>query len=402
MLSCGRDDSRHQLSSSRRRSNPIVPSVSPSWTTNTAACENQGGSKPHSTETDHFLLEKAMHTALSDTSGGDETYSDENVDGPVGDDLSDFDSLFDEPTGGIDHETTVWKQDPARRSPPRPGSPNFVPGLHFHWPTITVPPDLERQVVVDCMTAWFLNHPPRNHDSQPDLDSFLESPSFNDVNQVMLFHRTDCVEQSTPQTRSIAPAWLPCLTNLLAYVSEVLAPPALDTRTWNILFSPESSKDTTNVPDEPGPRARRSRQAIINLYHPGEGISDHVDLLDRYDDGIVGVSFISGCVMRFAKPDHGHHHDPLSSTEPDHQYTNLYLPPRSVVALVGDARYKWTHGIPARRLDLVQDEFNPQITHQGEKSSCLNRQLRLSVTFRWLLPGADIVGPTKISCIPPD
>ncbi|KAF9651240.1 hypothetical protein BDM02DRAFT_3110965 [Thelephora ganbajun] len=344
-----------------------------------------------------------MPSALGDPSGGDEIYSDDNDEGG-GDDLSDFDSLFDEPMEEMDHRTTAWKQDPARRSPPRPDSPNFVPGLFFHWPTITVPPDLERQVVVDCLTAWFLNHLHGDHHPQLDLDSFLETASFNDVNQIMLFNRTDGVEQFTPPTQPTAPAWLPCLTSLLSYVSEALVPPALDIRTWNILFSSESSKDpedAANVPDGPKSRAKRSRQAIINLYHPGEGISDHIDLLDRYDDGIVGVSFISGCVMRFRKPrDRGQHRDPLS-----HQhlrYTNLYLPARSVVAFVGDARYKWTHGIPSRRLDLVQDEFEPQSMHEGEKSSWLDRQLRLSVTFRWLLPGADIVGSTRSSEVPSD
>jgi hypothetical protein len=198
---------------------------------NTSAyCENQYGSKPSSTET-HF--EKAMHASLSDPSGGDEMHSDQ-----VGDDLSDFDSLFDEPMVEIDNESTVRrKQDrPARRSPPRPGSPNFVPGLYFHWPTIVFPPDLERRVILDCLTTWFLNHPPRNHDPQSDLDSFLESSSFSDVNQVMLFNRTDGMGQSTPSTRSIAPAWLPCLTSLLAYVSESLAPPVLDIETWSKLI----------------------------------------------------------------------------------------------------------------------------------------------------------------------
>lgn len=340
-----------------------------------------------------------MGSAPRGPSGGDEMHSDDNN---GGDDLSDFDSLFDEPMEETGRKTTVWKQDPARRSPPRPDSPNFVPGL-FHWPTITVPPDLERQVVVDCLTAWFLNHPPRNHDLQSDLDSFLRTCSFNDVNQVMLFNRTDNVEQPTPPTQSTAPAWLPCLTGLLAYVSEALAPPALDIRTWNTLFSLERLQDprgVTNAPGGPNPRAKRSRQAIINLYHPGEGISDHIDLLDRYDDGIMGVSFISGCVMRFRKPDHSQHRDPLSHQ--DLQYTNLYLPPRSVVALVGDARYKWTHGIPSRLLDLVQDETKPQSVHEGEKSSWLDRQLRLSVTFRWLLPGADTVGSSGTSDIPSD
>jgi len=334
-----------------------------------------------------------MHPVLGD-SGGDEAHSDAG-DGE-GDDL---DSLFDEPMGETgDDDSTVWRQDPARRSPPRPGSPNYVPGLFFHWPTISVPPDLEHQVVVDCLAAWFLAHPPSNRGRQLDLDSFLESSSFNDINQIMLFSRTDGVPQPAPPTRSTAPAWLPCLTTLLTYVSEALAPPALDLTTWNILFSSESSQvpeDAINTLGGPEPTARRSRQAIINLYHPGEGISDHIDLLDRYDDGIVGVSFISGCVMRFRKPDHTQHRGPQSDQDP--RYTNLYLPPRSVVAFVGDARYKWTHGIPSRRLDLVQDGFE-----QGEETSWLDRQLRLSVTFRWLLPGADTVGPTESSDIPSD
>ena len=340
-----------------------------------------------------------MDSAPAPWTGGD-------ADGRVeeGDDLSDLDSLFDEPMEETDRKATVWNQDPARRLPPRPSSPNFVPGLFFHWPSIAVPEDLEYQVVTDCLTAWFLNRPPNGLDSPlQDLDSFLDICSFNDVNQIMLFNRTDGVAQQTPPTQSTAPAWLPCLSGLLAYVSEALAPPALDVTTWNVLFSSGSPRDPENIANAPGrPErgARRSRQAIINLYHPGEGISDHVDLLDRYDDGIVGVSFISGCVMRFRKPDHGQHHDPLSLNDP--QYTELYLPPRSVVALVGDARYKWTHGIPLRRLDLVQDEFEPQNTYEGRKSTWLDRQLRLSVTFRWLLPGADTVGSAESSDIPSD
>lgn len=336
-----------------------------------------------------------MCPALLDPPGGDEDMCGIDDSDGGGDDLSDLDSLFDETMEETGHNTAIWKQDPARRSPPRPESPNFVPGLYFTWPTITLPPDLEHQVVVDCLTSWFLSHPPRDQGPLLDLGSFLETCSFNDVNQIMLFNRTDGIQQPTPPTRSTAPTWLPCLTRLLAYVSEALAPPTLDVRTWNTLFSFEPTQDpgnAVNSPDGSQPTAKRSRQAIINLYHPGEGISDHIDLLDRYDDGIVGVSFLSGCVMRFGKPDQGHHHDPLS--QPDPEYTNLYLPPRSVVAFVGDARYKWTHGIPSRPLDLVQDESGMR---GGEKPSWLDRQLRLSVTFRWLLPGADIVGPAGTS-----
>ena len=62
----------------------------------------------------------------------------------------------------------------------------------------------------------------------------------------------------------------------------------LPSKTHALLFPP---------PDAP-PRAR---QVIVNFYRPGEGITPHVDLLDRFDDGIIGVSLGSGCVMRFCR-----------------------------------------------------------------------------------------------------
>ena len=65
-----------------------------------------------------------------------------------GDDLSDPDSLFDESMEDTDDKATVSAQDPARRSPPQPESPDFVSGLLFRWPTITIPPGLERQVPI--------------------------------------------------------------------------------------------------------------------------------------------------------------------------------------------------------------------------------------------------------------
>lgn len=124
----------------------------------------------------------------------------------------------------------------------------------------------------------------------------------------------------------------------------------------------------------------RARQAIINLYQPGEGITSHVDLLGRYGDGIIGISFGSGCVMRFDKVTGAD--DPDSSKE----RRDLYLPERTVIVLSEDARYQWTHGIDKKSRDFVEEETDP--TH----GTWLERGVRLSVTFRWLLPGADVVG----------
>nr|GAT60507.1 predicted protein [Mycena chlorophos] len=120
---------------------------------------------------------------------------------------------------------------------------------------------------------------------------------------------------------------------------------------------------------------RMARQAIVNLYHPGEGITPHVDLLGRYADGIVGVSFGSGCVMRFDRTD---------SDDTDDPPRHLFLPERSVIVLCGDARYKWLHGIERRTEDVV-------VGPDGSLVS-IARTRRVSVTFRWLLPGADVVG----------
>ncbi|KIR75331.1 hypothetical protein I310_00018 [Cryptococcus deuterogattii CA1014] len=41
-----------------------------------------------------------------------------------------------------------------------------------------------------------------------------------------------------------------------------------------------------------------SRQAIINLYPAGTGITPHIDLVGRYADGVVGCSVIGGARAR--------------------------------------------------------------------------------------------------------
>jgi alkylated DNA repair dioxygenase AlkB len=109
------------------------------------------------------------------------------------------------------------------------------------------------------------------------------------------------------------------------------------------------------------------------MYDPGEGITPHVDLLGRYGDGIIGVSLGSGCVMRF------------DSTEDPSLVHELYLPSRSILVLSGDARYKWTHGIDKRMKDYV-------VSDNDVSSAWHERGRRISITLRWLLPGADVVG----------
>lgn len=130
----------------------------------------------------------------------------------------------------------------------------------------------------------------------------------------------------------------------------------------------------------PGELPHRARQVIINAYLPGEGITPHVDLLDRYDDGIVGVSLGSGSVMQFKKVSHNHN-------EESHKGVGVYLPPGSAYIMSGEARYDWTHGIEGKVEDCVIDE--------NDVAVMLSRTFRISVTFRWLLPGADQVGKAR-------
>jgi alkylated DNA repair protein alkB family protein 8 len=51
----------------------------------------------------------------------------------------------------------------------------------------------------------------------------------------------------------------------------------------------------------------------------------------------------------------------------------VYLPPRSLLIISGEARYEWTHGIRARATDVVGEETR----ERGERMSITARQVRL-------------------------
>jgi len=223
------------------------------------------------------------------------------------------------------------------------------------------------------------------------MSTYFNNPN---INQIMLFTRF------SPETPSSLP---PILLKLLDTLSPLLKP-HIPPATHNLLF-----------PSQP----TQARQVILNLYTPGEGISPHIDLLKRFGDGIISVSLGSGCVMRFAKAsnselgDHGPVktstlNEPIHTTDayedgskrPDNSdIYDLYLPERSVIVLSSDARFRWTHEIEKRKSDFVArsasllHEDSSLLTDSPDLSGYwIDRDIRLSVTFRWLLPGADIVG----------
>lgn len=79
-------------------------------------------------------------------------------------------------------------------------------------------------------------------------------------------------------------------------------------------------------------------QMIVNEYIPGQGIYPHVDDVRSFEDGIVSVSLASPVVMDFLQAKGPTKHE-------------LLLPRRSALALFGEARYDWRHGIATRKTD---------------------------------------------------
>ncbi|KAF9266157.1 hypothetical protein L218DRAFT_897099 [Marasmius fiardii PR-910] len=230
---------------------------------------------------------------------------------------------------------------PARLSPPP------IPGLFFD-PSLLLPEEVADTVFRYC------------------LETYFTSPG---VNQVMLFGHAPSPTLSLGSKEHTATSGIPApLLSLLYTVSELLRP-LLPPDVHSLLFP--------LVPS-------RARQAIINLYNPGEGITAHVDLLRRFGDGIVGIGLAGGCAMQFVRQrgQLDNETDERCSNEIQPEY-DIYLPERSIYVMTEDARYKWTHGIPRRHQDYVESETG---------GIWIDRKVRLSITFRWLLPGAEIVG----------
>ncbi|KAF7789437.1 hypothetical protein EIP86_000381 [Pleurotus ostreatoroseus] len=297
---------------------------------------------------------------------------------------SDTDSLFDEtvdtediildggnsllPNPSYTEPPQLVDVKPAqRRAPP-------IPGLYFD-PDIILPDELAEGLLQKCLQTYF---------------------RAEDVNQVMLFERV-IPPSSTPSipspggtptrhrlqleqvTMISADYGVPSTTRLPPFLTELLG--TLSKYMRGIL--PQETHELLFPPPNSPPKAR---QVIINLYRPGEGITPHVDLLDRFDDGIIGVSLGSGCVMLFkeVRPCKDPEADEEKASEPE--TAAIFLPHGSVYVMSGKARYEWMHGIDGQKEDWVQDRVD------SERGRWVMRSIRVSITFRWLLPGADMVG----------
>ena len=228
---------------------------------------------------------------------------------------SSFDSLFDEA------ETTPVA---STRTPP-------IPGL-WVFPDLLLP-EVAGQYTYDMHSA--------RTDGGVDetLKAIAEDAVFNGKDQVMLFTRP-------PPHGSSLPDYLLKLQNTTSTSLEA----RLDDNHHQILF------------DQP-----LARQVILNLYPPGEGISPHIDLPNRYADGIIGVSLIGSTTMTFQRGEERY---------------DVYIPERTIYLMTGEARWEWSHGIEGRLLDEVDGKHGVETRM---------RSTRVSVTFRWMKEGAEVL-----------
>lgn len=97
-------------------------------------------------------------------------------------------------------------------------------------------------------------------------------------------------------------------------------------------------------------------QVIVNEYLPGQGISAHVDCVPCFGPVIASVSLGSPCEMLFQN----------RSTK---ARSSILLEPQSLLVLSGEARFSWSHEIPARQSDMIE----------GMR---VKRGRRVSLTFR--------------------
>lgn len=303
--------------------------------------------------------------------------------------VSSTDSLFDggDEGDGEDKPKCIKAasdgSDDARTASSRPlttnafAKPNIAaPNLHK---TYTIP---ERGQSSTIPGLWYLPETLSPNDESSILSSISAHGYLSDRNQSMLFGRWRSCGSSG------LPSWADHLVSLLSRsLSE-----GVDTDVWNLLFRYGEGGITTGKKrkiDEETLAVHQptSRQLILNHYTAPEGITSHIDLPTRFGDGIIILSLSSGIGMDFTRVK-------------DEQEVLLYLPPLSCVVLTGEARWVWKHGIRRDEADWVacggadgDDWVMTQHTSVDESGAYyVPRGERTSVTIRWLLPGADVVG----------
>ncbi|KAL5143343.1 Alkylated DNA repair protein ALKBH8 [Glycine soja] len=124
-------------------------------------------------------------------------------------------------------------------------------------------------------------------------------------------------------------------------------------------------------------------QLTVNEYPPGVGLSPHIDTHSAFEDLIFSLSLSGPCIMEFRRYENGDWLPRVASSavakieNPEDQSNfirrAIYLPPRSLLLLSGEARYAWHHYIPHHKIDKV----NGKVIRRASR--------RVSFTFRKVL-----------------
>lgn len=103
----------------------------------------------------------------------------------------------------------------------------------------------------------------------------------------------------------------------------------------------------------------------VNEYPPGVGLSPHIDTHSAFEGLIFVISLEGPCIMEFRRYFDGLWNptgfdmgveNPVGCSQLARKA--VYLPPRSMLLLSGEARYAWQHYIPHHKVCLSHNDFN--------------------------------------------
>ncbi|KFK44933.1 hypothetical protein AALP_AA1G321700 [Arabis alpina] len=102
-------------------------------------------------------------------------------------------------------------------------------------------------------------------------------------------------------------------------------------------------------------------QLTVNEYPSGVGLSPHIDTHSAFEDCIFSLSLAGPCIMEFRRYSVStwkvdSNTDAEKSSNSSCIKKALYLPPRSMLLLSGEARYAWNHYIPHHKIDKVKEK----------------------------------------------
>ncbi|XP_047327236.1 alkylated DNA repair protein ALKBH8 homolog [Impatiens glandulifera] len=120
----------------------------------------------------------------------------------------------------------------------------------------------------------------------------------------------------------------------------------------------------------------RLDQLTVNEYPSGVGLSPHIDTHSAFEGLIFSLSLAGPCIMEFRRYSEGVWNAKHGNSDDggiNCSRKSIYLPPRSLLLLSGEARYAWHHYIPHHKIDHVNGS---QIRRASRRVSFTIRKVR--------------------------